>query len=127
MGSALSASLTVGDLQASRAWYETVLGFEVDRLHEREGQLIAVSLRAGEVRILLGQDDGAKGVDRQKGEGMSLLITTEQSVDSIAARIRANGGELDTEPTDTPWGARIFRVRDPDGFRLTFSSVQLTA
>jgi uncharacterized glyoxalase superfamily protein PhnB len=27
-----------------------------------------------------------------------------------------------SEPVDTPWGVRMFRVRDPDGFRLTISS-----
>jgi hypothetical protein len=30
------------------------------------------------VRILLNQDDGAKGFDRVKGEGFSLMFTTAQ-------------------------------------------------
>lgn len=80
-----------------------VLGFAVDRRHEREGKLIAVTLRAGAVRILLTQDDGAKGLDRAKGEGLSLQITTSQSVDAVAAEIRKHGGILDTEPTSAPW------------------------
>src|SRR5690606_21387468 len=45
-GRELSASLTVKDLRGSVAWYRDVLRFEVDREHEREGRLIAVSLRA---------------------------------------------------------------------------------
>ena len=97
----LQASLTVRNLDRSADWYTEVLGFEVDRRHEREGKLIAVSLRAGAVRILLAQDDGARGFERQKGEGMSALVT---------------------EPVTAPHGARIFRLRDPDGFRLTISS-----
>ena len=28
----------------------------------------------------------------------------------------------DAEIVDTPWGARMFRLRGPDGFRLTISS-----
>src|SRR5438046_9237081 len=80
----LQASLTVKDLDKSMAWYRDVVGFEVDRKHEREGRLRAVSLRAGDVRILINQDDGAKGWDRAKGEGFSLQITTEQNVDAIA-------------------------------------------
>lgn len=119
---ALMASLTVKDLQTSLAWYRDAVGFTVDREHQRDGRVMAVSLRAGNVRILLGQDDGAKGMDRRKGEGFSLQLTTAQSVDAIAERIKSHGGTLDTEPTDTPWGARVFRVRDPDGFRLTISS-----
>ena len=121
-GRELTASLTVTDLDRSLAWYRDVLGFAVDRRHEREGRLQAVSLRAGSVRLLLGQDDGARGSDRVKGEGMSLMITVDGGVDGIAKRITDDGGALELEPTDTPWGARVFRVRDPDGFRLTFST-----
>src|SRR5256885_67880 len=119
---ALSASLTVKDLARSLAWYHDVVGFTVDRKHEREGKLRAVSLRAGDVRILIGQDDGAKGWERVKGEGFSLQLTTDQSIDDVARRIRERGGTLDSEPADTPWGARIFRLRDPDGFRLVITS-----
>jgi uncharacterized glyoxalase superfamily protein PhnB len=118
----LAASLTVKDLQKSLAWYRDVVGFTVDQKHEREGKLRAVSLKAGDVRILIGQDDGAKGWDRVKGEGFSLQITTDQNVDEIAKRIKALGGTLESEPADTPWGARLFRLRDPDGFKLVISS-----
>jgi len=104
---ALAASLTVKDLQKSLAWYQDVLGFAVDRKHEREGKLIAVSLKAGDVRLLIGQDDGARGWDRVKGDGFSLQITTDQNVDEIANRIKALGGTLDSEPADMPWGARL--------------------
>jgi len=121
-GRALSASLTVKDLEKSLAWYCDVLGFSVDRRHEREGKLVAVSLQAGDVRILLGQDNGAKGWDRIKGEGFSMQITTDQDIDALARRIKEHGVELETEPVDTPWGARVFRVRDPDGFRFAISS-----
>jgi uncharacterized glyoxalase superfamily protein PhnB len=118
----LAAALTVKDLQKSLAWYRDVVGFTVDQKHEREGKLRAVSLKAGDVRILIGQDDGAKGWDRVKGEGFSLQITTDQNVDEIAKRIKALGGTLESEPADTPWGARLFRLRDPDGFKLAISS-----
>ena len=121
-GLSLEASLTVKSLAQSTIWYTEVLGFAVDRKHEREGKLIAVSLQAGGVRLLITQDDGAKGLDRVKGEGLSLQITTRQSVDTIAAEIKQHGGVLDTEPTTLPWGARIIRFRDPDGFRFTLSS-----
>ena len=119
---ALQASLTTKDLATSLEWYQNALGFTVERKHEREGKLMAVSLRAGDVAVLLNQDDGARGLDRVKGEGLSLMLTTRQSIDDIAARAKAAGATLDSEPTDTPWGMRVFRVRDPDGFRLVISS-----
>jgi uncharacterized glyoxalase superfamily protein PhnB len=123
-GRELSASLTVNDLKKSLAWYEGVMGFTVDQRHERDGALRAVSLKAGDVRLLLGQDDGAKGWDRQKGQGFSLRITTVQDIDAFAALVKRRGGVLESEPVDTPWGDRIFRLKDPDGFLFTISSVR---
>jgi uncharacterized glyoxalase superfamily protein PhnB len=119
----LTASFTVNDLTKSKAWYCDVLGFTVDKEHERGGQIRAYSLKAGEVRILIGQDDGAKGMDRQKGLGTSIMISTAQDVDAIAARIKERGGVLAAEPATMPWGARAFRIEDPDGFKIAISSV----
>ena len=121
-GRALQASLTVKDLQKSLAWYCDVLGFAVDKRHEREGILRGVSLQAGDVRLLINHDDGARGLDRTKGEGFSLQITIIGDVDAVAARIKRSGGVLLSEPADMPWGARVFRLLDPDGYRLTISS-----
>jgi len=117
----LEASLTVSDLRRSIAWYRDALGFAVDREFSRGDQLFAASLRAGSVRILLTQDDGAKGLDRKKGEGISLQITTGQDIDAIAARATQAGAHLETEPADRH-GVRFCRLRDPDGFLLVFSS-----
>ena len=120
----LNASLTVREIAKSLAWYCDVLGFTIDQKYEREGKLVTASLKAGDISILLNQDDGKKGSDRVKGEGFSLQFTTAQSVDEIAARIKAAGGTLDSEPADMPWGARVFRIPDPDGFKLVISSVR---
>lgn len=119
---ALAASLTVKDIHASLAWYRDVIGFTVGRQHERDGSLRAVSLKAGAVQLLIGQDDGAKGADRVKGQGFSLQLTTSQDVDELAARIKANGGTLESEPADTRWGSRVFRLKDPDGFTLVITN-----
>ncbi|MEO8188809.1 MAG: VOC family protein [Acidobacteriota bacterium] len=118
----LEVSLTVKDLPKSLAWYRNVMGFSEDQRHERDGKLMAVSLKAGNVRILIGQDDGARGWERVKGEGFSVQFTTDQNIDELAARIQSQGGVLATEPIDMPWGARVFRVQDPDGFRIAVSS-----
>ena len=126
VASALSVSLTVKDLQKSLVWYRDVLGFSEVRRIERDGKLRGISLQAGEARIAINQDDGAKGWDRVKGEGFSLNITTSQSIDAVAAGIRKRGGTLDTEPADMPWGVRMFRLRDPDGYKFGISSPRPT-
>jgi uncharacterized glyoxalase superfamily protein PhnB len=120
-GRTLSASLTVNDMRKSLAWYRDVVGFTVDEEYEREGRPVAVSLKAGAVKLMLNQDDGAKG-ERVKGEGFSVYITTAQNVDELANRIKAAGGTLESEATTMPWGARVFRLKDPDGFRLVIAS-----
>jgi uncharacterized glyoxalase superfamily protein PhnB len=119
---ALMASLTVKDIQKSMAWYRDVMGFYIGEKYEREGKLMAVNLKAGSVEILITQDDGAKGMNRTKGEGFSLQFTTAQNVDAVAQRVKEMGGTLESEPKDMPWGARMFRVTDPDGFKLVISS-----
>ncbi len=121
IGESLQASLTVKDLQKSRAWYLDVLGFAVDRPIERDGVLRGFALSAGHVHVNLNLDDGAKGWTRTKGEGFSLRLNTAQDVDELARRIRERGGSLDMEPKDMPWGARIFTLRDPDGFKWIIS------
>jgi uncharacterized glyoxalase superfamily protein PhnB len=118
----LQASLTAKDIAKSLAWYTEVLGFTVQQKHEREGKLAAVSLLAGDVRLLINQDDGKRGWDRVKGEGFSLQITTTQSIDEIATKVKKAGGKLGSEPADMPWGVRMFRIQDPDGYRLSVSS-----
>lgn len=118
----LSASLTVRDLEASERWYREVAGFAVERRYEREGTVQSVALRAGDIRILLNRDNGAKGAERVKGEGFSMMITTTQDIDEVARGMKSRGGTLLSEPADTPWGGRAFRVQDPDGFRYAISS-----
>lgn len=121
LAQSLEASLTVADVRRSVEWYCDVLRFSVDREFERNGRLLAVSLQAGAIRILLTQDDGARGLDRVKGEGFSLQITTTQDIDALASNAKRAGAVLDSEPADA-WGARVFRLRDPDGFRLVVTS-----
>ena len=111
-------SITVNDLQQSIRFFEA-LGFAIEQRWEHEGTLRGVSLKAGAAQIALGQDDWKKGRDREKGAGVRLYINTPK-VDEVAARAKAAGITLDSEPTDTPWGGRAFEVTEPSGFKLTF-------
>jgi len=112
-------ALTVSDLDASLAWYRDVVGFVVKETWEPEGEIVGYSLVAGVGNLMLMKDDGAKGWDRKKGQGLRLFLSTAQDVDRIAENIKARGGELATEPADMPWGGRAFNLVDPDGFNLT--------
>jgi|SRR5436309_5812677 len=119
----ISVSLEVKDIQKSLAWYRDKVGFFVDQKFERQGKLRAVSFKAGDVRLLISQDDGGTGWDRVKGAGFTLQLTTTQDVDSLAQAIKDRGGWLESEPADES-GTRVLRLRDPDGFRLVISAAR---
>ncbi len=120
----LTPSLTVNDLKQSLAWYETVLGFTVEDRWEADGALRGVELKAGNTRLMLNQDDWARGRERLKGEGFRLWFETAQNLDALAAEITARGGRLDHEPRTMPWGDRAMALTDPDGYRLTIAQIQ---
>lgn len=118
-----SPSFTVGDLEMSLAFYRDVLGFEVEETWKNdEGSVMGISLKAGDVSFMIGQDDWKKGRDRKKGEGLRIYCETKNKVDDLAKRIEAKGGRLDQGPTDEPWGVRDISLTDPDGFKITIAN-----
>jgi PhnB protein len=118
----LGVSLTVKDLARSFDWYTKILGFTKARDFVRDGVVTGYALNAGDVEVSINQDDGKKGKDRALGQGFSMRIVTDQSIDELAARAKAAGGKLEQEPADMPWGSRIFIAVDPDGYRFVVSS-----
>jgi uncharacterized glyoxalase superfamily protein PhnB len=115
---AVFISLTAKDLLQSVAWYRDVLGFKVDSIRDRDGKPAAAGVQSGAAKIFLNQDDGGRGWERVKGEGFAITFDTAQDVDAIASRIKSAGWTLAMEPTDMPWGVRMLRVLDPDGYKL---------
>ena len=115
----MTTTLGVADVDASMDWYRDALGFVVDRVFRDGDALAGVLLKAGAAQLMLAPRDGASGA-----ASVSLHFSTAQDVDALADRIKAAGGALASEPAALPFGARAFRVRDPDGFLLTISSEQ---
>ena len=120
----LGCSITCKEVETSIRFYREVLGFAVDMTFEHEGKFAGAVISAGDIRIVLNQDDGKLGWDRIKGQGFYLQINVAGpgDVDAAAARITAAGGTLLSEPEDRPWGARMFQFKDPDGFKLGVST-----
>jgi len=115
----VAPSFTVSDLQKSIAWYQDVLGCVVKDRWESDGKLMGVEMGAGAVIFMLAQDDWKKGRDRVKGEGFRLYSETTQDADRLSEQIKARGGTLAQEPRDESWGARVFSVEDPDGYKIS--------
>ena len=120
----LGLSMTCKNVGASIRWYQEVLGFRVDQKFEVDGKLAGAIIKAGDIQIVLNQDDGKLGWDRIKGQGLylQLNVAAGADVDAAAARIKAAGGTLIDEPADRPWGARMFQFKDLDGFKLGVST-----
>lgn len=120
----LGASITCKDIEASIRFYRDALGFAVLQTYENEGKVAGAVVGAGECRIVLNQDDGKLGWDRIKGQGFYLQINVAAltDVDAAAARIKAAGGALLSEPADRPWGVRMFQFHDLDSFKLGVSA-----
>lgn len=120
----LGCSLTCKDVAASIRYYHDAVGFAVDQTFERDGKVAGAIVSAGDIRIVLNQDDGQQGWERIKGQGFYLQINvpTYADVDAAAVRIKAAGGTLLSEPADRPWGARMFQFKDLDGFKLGVST-----
>lgn len=120
----LGCSITCKDVEASIRWYRDAIGFAVGQTFERDGKVAGAVISAGDIHIVLNQDDGQLGWDRIKGQGFYLQINVPSyaDVDSAAARIKAAGGTLLSEPADRPWGARMFQFKDLDGFKLGVST-----
>jgi uncharacterized glyoxalase superfamily protein PhnB len=120
----LGCSLTCRDVEASIRWYTDAVGFVAQHTFERDGKIAGAIMGAGDIRIVLNQDDGKLGWERIKGQGcyFQINVASAADVDAAAARIKAAGGELLSEPADRPWGARMFQFRDLDGFKLGVST-----
>lgn len=116
----ISASLTVADLERSLVLYAKGFGFLVQERWESEGKLAGVTLRAGTCEVNLSRDDGAKGLERHKGEGIRLWLETVQDLDDLAERAESYGAVVTSWPADREWGVRSFSADDLDGYHLSF-------
>jgi uncharacterized glyoxalase superfamily protein PhnB len=120
-GTSVMPSLTVNKLHESLEFFAG-LGFEIEDKWEKDGVLLGAMLKAGEARLGINQDDGKKGLDRVKGVGVRIYIEANDDIDQVAARAKAAGIKLKSEPHDTDWGNRAFEVEEPSGFLLTIGS-----
>ncbi|MGH7649778.1 MAG: VOC family protein, partial [Gemmatimonadaceae bacterium] len=65
----MGCSLTCKDVEASIRWYHDAIGFAVEQKFERGGKVVGAAMTAGNIRVILNQDDGKLGWDRIKGQG----------------------------------------------------------
>ena len=120
-GTRVVPGLTVNNLKESQQFFEG-LGFAVEDTWEENGHVLGLTVRAGNCRFGLNQDDGSRGLNRAKGMGMSLYIEVDDDIDRVAEMAKAAGITLRSEPADIEVGSRAFSVIEPSGFAITIVS-----
>jgi predicted enzyme related to lactoylglutathione lyase len=102
------------NLQASKAFYEEIIGFTVAMEHA--GMLILASPTQPKQQITLNGD----AADAQPlPPGFSVDVGYPESVTEIHARALAQGSTIIEPLEDKPIGIRRFSLLDPNGTRVT--------
>ena len=106
--------LEVNSLEESLAFYEGVLGLEVESINP-EGEPPMATLRAGALKITLAQQVETM---LRRGRGVHFFIGVDD-VDSFYEHVRLKVPETQP-PTDEGWGGRFVTMQDPDKYRFFF-------
>lgn len=110
------ASLQVRDLEVSKNFYTTKLGFEVSELSNPYAYVF--KFNKGEasfaIRTPMTNIDG-----KELGIGASLWFAIDENIEDLQADLTVKGIAILGAINDTPFGKTIM-VKDPDGYVLTF-------
>jgi predicted enzyme related to lactoylglutathione lyase len=130
------SDLHTGDLEAAKRFYGAVFGWEFDGVDFGGGPMAMVRV-PGYSDYLESIDPGVRERHAQGGappgfsDAIAWFVTASDGArwnvtfsvadaDASAARVKALGGQVLSEPEDVPW-SRVTTIRDPQGATLTLS------
>jgi predicted enzyme related to lactoylglutathione lyase len=106
--------LEVNNIEESIAFYNGLLGFELDK-HNPDSEPPMATLRAGRLKITLAQHLETM---LRRGRGVNFFLGVDD-VDEYYLKLKERGGEVGP-PTDEGWGGRFITLQDPDKYRFFF-------
>lgn len=106
--------LEVNSLEESLAFYQNVLGFEVESI-SIDSEPPMARLRGGELRITLVQHLETM---LRRGRGVHFFIGVED-VDRFYEQLIERGADVQP-PVDEGWGGRFITLEDADKYRFFF-------
>ena len=116
--------LFVSDVERSIGFYEA-LGFRVAKrwrdwlILERDGVKLTLQ---GDSHAVAGPHYFTPDIGRRpRGTGVEIVVQVDD-VDALYADAQAGGLNVVKPIQDRDWGARDFRVADPDGYFVRFTS-----
>ena len=106
--------LEVNSLEESVAFYESVLGMEIETINANAEPPMA-KVRGGALRITLAQHLETM---LRRGRGVHFFVGVED-VDEYYEQLIDRGADVQP-PVDEGWGGRFITLEDPDKYRFFF-------
>jgi len=116
----LRLELFTDDLDRLVDFYTGILGFAPVR-YEPDGGYAVLVRGAVELGILVWSATGHREAARRPPMGTEIVIEVDDIVTERDAIVEA-GGRLDEDLVRRPWGLRDFRIVDPEGVYLRFTT-----
>jgi lactoylglutathione lyase len=121
MAAVLRCEIFPADLDATVAFYVSVLGFELVR-DERDRPSAYVALARDTVQVgAAARPEVSDRGQRRPVTGVELVLEVDD-LDEERARVTAAGWPLAEDLTGRPWGLRDFRLLDPSGYYWRITS-----
>jgi uncharacterized glyoxalase superfamily protein PhnB len=117
--------LTVRDVMAAMDYFSDTLGFDKhDAMKAPDGTPFFGFVGMGSDMLALGSDPQNPGsVPAHLGVGVDLMVYMPEgrSIDDHYAHVKSKGAAITQELRTEYWGDRVFTVKEPHGYTITFA------
>ena len=113
--------LMVHDVQQAAEYYRDKLGFNIDFVYGEPADHAGVSRGEWSGKMATIQLTRVPA-ERPLDHAGYLYIMVDSRLDPLYQQYKANGVQIEREPTSYPWGMREFVIRDINNHRLIFAT-----
>jgi uncharacterized glyoxalase superfamily protein PhnB len=117
--------LVYDDIQAAHDFLVSAFGLTSGGVNrDGDGAAVHGEVRAGDEAIWLHRVSDVHDLSSPAAlpSAVGGLCVVVDDVDAHCERARAAGAQIDSEPTDQPYGRREYGARDPEGHRWWFGA-----
>ena len=113
-----NAGIITKKLSESKAFYTSVLGFEV-AFENSFYLLLQAPEQGGKIGFFLPDHPTQQPLFHKPFQGQGVYLTVEvEDVDKVYRAIKKKSVEVKVEIRDEPWGERHFAIEDPNGIGI---------